>query len=72
MERECDFAKGVKFGSETVDEVEIITSSGTEAESDRKELIKDAFNEGYVKVIIGTATIQEGINLQKEVQYFTI
>jgi hypothetical protein len=65
LERECDFAKGVKFGSEMVDEVEIITSSGTEAESDRKELIKDAFNEGYVKVIIGTATIQEGINLQK-------
>lgn len=65
LERECGFVKGVKFGSETVDEVEIITSSGTEAESDRKELIKDAFNEGYVKVIIGTATIQEGINLQK-------
>jgi hypothetical protein len=65
LERECSFVKGVKFGSETVDEVEIITSSGTEAESDRKELIKDAFNEGYVKVIIGTATIQEGINLQK-------
>lgn len=65
LERECGFVKGVKFGSETVDEVEIITSSGTEAESDRKELVKDAFNEGYVKVIIGTATIQEGINLQK-------
>lgn len=65
LERECGFVKGVKFGSEIVDEVEIITSSGTEAESDRKELIKDAFNEGYVKVIIGTATIQEGINLQK-------
>jgi hypothetical protein len=65
LERECDFKKGVKFGSDFVDEVEIITSSGTEAESERKELIKDAFNEGYVKVIIGTATIQEGINLQK-------
>lgn len=65
LERDCGFVKGVKFGSETVDEVEIITSSGTEAESDRKELVKDAFNEGYVKVIIGTATIQEGINLQK-------
>jgi hypothetical protein len=65
LEQECGFVKGVKFGSDKVDEVEIITSSGTEAESDRKELIKDAFNEGYVKVIIGTATIQEGINLQK-------
>ena len=35
-------------------------------DADRKELIKDAFNEGFVKVIIGTTTIQEGINLQKE------
>jgi hypothetical protein len=65
LEKECGFQKGVKFGSDKVDEVEIITSSGTEAEADRKELIKDAFNEGFVKVIIGTATIQEGINLQK-------
>lgn len=65
LEQECGFVKGVKFGSDMVDEVEIITSSGTEAEADRKELIKDAFNEGFVKVIIGTATIQEGINLQK-------
>ena len=65
LEQECGFQRGVKFGSDKVDEVEIITSSGTEAESDRKELIKDAFNEGFVKVIIGTATIQEGINLQK-------
>jgi hypothetical protein len=65
LEQECGFKKGVKFGEDKVDEVEIITSSGNDADSDRKELIKDAFNDGYVKVIIGTATIQEGINLQK-------
>lgn len=65
LEKHCDFSKKVAFGDDFVDEVEIITSSNSEADSDRKELIKDAFNEGYVKVIIGTATIQEGINLQK-------
>lgn len=65
LEQECGFAKGIKFGGEKVDEVEIITSSSSEEDADRKELIKDAFNEGFVKVIIGTATIQEGINLQK-------
>lgn len=65
LEQECGFKKGVKFGGDSVDEVEIITSSTSDADADRKELIKDAFNEGFVKVIIGTATIQEGINLQK-------
>lgn len=65
LEQECGFKKGVKFGDDKVDEVEIITSSSSDADADRKELIKDAFNDGFVKVIIGTATIQEGINLQK-------
>lgn len=65
LEQECGFVKGIKFGGELVDEVEIITSSNSEEDSDRKELVKDAFNMGFVKVIIGTATIQEGINLQK-------
>ena len=32
----------------------------------KKEKIKDAFNEGVCKVIIGTSTIKEGINLQKK------
>ena len=65
LEKQCGFVKVVKFGGDIVDEVEIITSSNSEADADRKELIKDAFNEGFVKVIIGTSTIQEGINLQK-------
>lgn len=46
-----------------VDEVEIITSGISTA---KKEKIKDAFNEGVCKIIIGTSTIKEGINLQKK------
>lgn len=46
-----------------VDEVEIITG---EISSTKKEKIKDAFNEGVCKIIIGTSTIKEGINLQKK------
>jgi hypothetical protein len=65
LEEKCGFKQKMPFGDDKVDEVEIITSSNSEADNDRKELIKDAFNEGVVKVIIGTSTIQEGINLQK-------
>ncbi len=65
LETECGFERKVKFGEYLVDEVEIITSSNSDEDAERKEIIKDAFNEGFVKVIIGTATIQEGINLQK-------
>lgn len=56
------FKKGVKFDGKTFDEVEII-SSGISQE--RKEAIKNAFLANVVKVIIGTATIREGIDLQK-------
>jgi len=45
-----------------ISEVEIISSDISE---NRKEMIKDAFLEGIVKVVIGTATIREGIDLQK-------
>jgi superfamily II DNA or RNA helicase len=62
LEEECGFKKKIRFGATYVDEVSIITSDGNE---DEKELIKDGFNAGFIKVIIGTATIQEGINLQK-------
>lgn len=44
-----------------ISEVEIISS---EVNDDRKETIKEAFLAGIVKVIIGTATIREGIDLQ--------
>jgi len=45
-----------------LNEVEIVSS---EISEERKELIKDAFLQGIVKIIIGTATIREGIDLQK-------
>jgi len=45
-----------------LNEVEIISS---EVNEDKKEMIKDAFLQGIVKIIIGTATIREGIDLQK-------
>lgn len=63
LEKEVDFQKGVMFDKTKVDEVEIISS---EINDNRKEIIKEAFLEGVVKVIIGTATIREGIDLQKQ------
>lgn len=58
------FKSKVLYDEEFLDEVEIISGGGSEAEQDRKELIKDAFNAGVVKIIIGTSTIREGVNLQ--------
>ncbi len=46
-----------------VDEVEIITGGISQS---KKEKIKTAFNEGTCKILIGTSTIREGINLQKK------
>jgi hypothetical protein len=65
MNEICGFKKKIAFGDEFVDEVELLTSAGSEKEMDRKEVIKDAFNKGYVKVVIGTSTIKEGVNLQE-------
>ena len=56
------YATGVKHDGSTFDEVELITGS---VSGSRKEKIKDAFLAGKVKVIIGTSTISEGIDLQK-------
>ncbi len=56
------YKKSIKFGRNKVDEVEILDGSTSQ---NRREIIKEAFNEGVCKVIIGTATIREGINLQK-------
>lgn len=58
------FKRVVTYDDEQLSEVEIITGGGGEADEDRKELVKDAFNAGIVKVIIGTSTIREGVNLQ--------
>lgn len=62
LEEELGYKKAVLFEKIKVDEVEIITSEISET---AKENIKEAFLEGIVKVIIGTATIREGIDLQK-------
>lgn len=59
------FKNNISYDDEILSEVEIISGGGGEADEDHKELIKDAFNAGIVKVIIGTGTIREGINLQK-------
>ncbi len=53
----------IKNGRNTkIDEVEILDSSVSMI---KKENIKEAFLSGECKVIIGTATIREGIDLQK-------
>ncbi|WPP48925.1 SNF2-related protein [Catalinimonas niigatensis] len=58
---EVGYKQNVKHNKKSFDEVEVITSgiSGI-----RKEAIKDAFQANIVKVIIGTSTITEGIDLQ--------
>lgn len=59
------FKNHIAYDDEMISEVEIISGGGGEADEDRKELIKDAFNAGVVKIIIGTGAIREGINLQR-------
>ncbi|HAA23162.1 MAG TPA: SNF2 family helicase [Cytophagales bacterium] len=60
--KEAGFKERVKYGRRTLSEVEVIAGG---ISGDKKEAIKEAFNDGIVKVIIGTATIREGIELQK-------
>lgn len=62
LENEIGYKTGVFYDKIKVDEVEIISS---EINDTRKETIKEAFLDGVVKIIIGTATIREGIDLQK-------
>lgn len=52
-----EYAKGKYF-----DEVEIL--AGSDLSDDVKEDLKQAFNSGIVKIIIGSSTIREGIDLQ--------
>lgn len=61
--QDCDFERGIKYGRATLDEVEIITSDTSDT---RKEIIKEAFLDGTVKVLIATSTIKEGVNLQQK------
>lgn len=63
LEKEIGYKSNVKYNRDTLDEVEILTSGMT---LEKKETIKEAFLEGIVKVIIGTSTIREGIDLQRK------
>ena len=54
--------KNGKIIKKKVDEVSIL-DGGTNP--NKKNLIMKAFNDGVIKVIIGTSTIKEGVNLQK-------
>lgn len=74
LEDLCGFKQGVEYQIEDeddkngkmikkkVDEVSIIDGSTSD---NKKNLLMKAFNDGVVKVIIGTSTIKEGVNLQK-------
>ena len=74
LEEQCGFKKGLEYVIEDiedkngkkktrkVDEVEIISGEVGEV---KKNLFMKAFNDGVIKVIIGTSTIKEGVNLQK-------
>jgi hypothetical protein len=62
LEKEVGYQKSVLYNNTRFDEVEIIDSSISDI---KKENVKEAFLAGIVKIIIGTATIREGIDLQK-------
>lgn len=70
LEELCGFGRGFDFIYEDfegkkknkVDEVMIIDGS---LSAEKKDVVMRAFNEGVVKVVIGTASIKEGVNLQK-------
>ena len=55
--------EGFKPSKKMFSEVEIISG---DTNSNDKENIKEGFNAGKIKVIIGSATIREGIDLQKK------
>lgn len=61
LEKIVGYKTKVSYDGGKFNEVEILTSEIT---PERKEAIKDAFLAGVVKIIIGTATIREGIDLQ--------
>lgn len=68
---EVGFKKTVTFKGKKISEV-MILAGGKEASripgvppGEIKEFIKDAFQSGVIKVLIGSSTIREGINLQK-------
>lgn len=71
LEHVCGFKRNVGVEQDedeknTYDEVEIIEGTAdTDKEANRRDRVSTLFNKGKVKVIIGTSTIKEGINLQE-------
>lgn len=62
LQKEVGFKTHISYDRSTIDEVELLTSEISEG---RKENVKEAFLDGVCKIIIGTATIREGIDLQR-------
>ena len=63
---EDDDDDDIKGNKVYYDEVEVIEGSAdNEKEANRRERVSQLFNKGLVKVIIGTSTIKEGLNLQE-------
>ncbi len=72
LENICGFKRRISLiedednEREIFDEVEIIEgTASSDKESNRRDAICKMFNMGKVKVIIGTSTIKEGLNLQE-------
>ncbi len=71
LEEMCGFKRAISVNEEEdddkdiFDEVEIIEgTASSDAEANRRDKVQTLFNMGKVKVIIGTSTIKEGLNLQ--------
>jgi hypothetical protein len=71
LEQVCGFKRNLSViededeDKEKYDEVEIIEgTASTDKEANRRDKVQTLFNMGKVKVIIGTSTIKEGLNLQ--------
>jgi hypothetical protein len=66
MLNEMGYKRNIETPYGDFDQVVVIAGSGKDAISDtKKEAAKSAFNDGYIKVIIGSQTIREGIDLQE-------
>lgn len=74
LEEELGYKKQIAKNGKNkhFDEVEVLVGGGADTpkelkrNDDEKEAIKDLFLNGKVKVIIGSSTIREGIDLQKK------
>jgi hypothetical protein len=71
LEHYCGFKRNIRLNeededSDTFDEVELIDGTAdSDKEANRRDKVGTLFNLGKVRVIIGTSTIKEGLNLQE-------